>query len=101
MTVDISSLEAGLSEVSSILSGFRAKLIEGELIDLEGIDTKVIGLCADIAELPPSQRSEFQGQLNVLLRDLKQISVYLIEQQSVVGDAIEQQNIEEDTGNRH
>ncbi len=101
MTADVSTLEAGLSEVSNILSGFRAKLIEGELIDLEGIDTKVIGLCADIAELPPSLRSEFQSQLNVLLRDLKQISVYLIEQQTVVGDALEQQNVEDDGGNRH
>ncbi|MGF1625627.1 MAG: hypothetical protein ACFCVH_12150 [Alphaproteobacteria bacterium] len=89
MTADVATLEAGLREVATILGGFRAKLIEGELVDLQGIDGKVIGLCADIAELPPSQRSEFQGQLNLLLRDLKQISGYLVEQSAAVADAIE------------
>ena len=92
MTADVAILEAGLKEVAIILGGFRAKLIEGELVDLQGIDTKVIGLCADIAELPPSQRGEFQGQLNSLLRDLKQVSEYLIEQSAAVGDAIQRRD---------
>jgi hypothetical protein len=88
MTANPATLQAGLIEVSRILGGFRAKLIEGELVDLQGIDTKVIGLCADIAELPPTERSEFQGQLNGLLRDLRQISDYLLEQSQVVDEAI-------------
>lgn len=92
MTATAATLEAGLVEVSRILGGFRAKLIEGELVDLQGIDAKVIGLCADIAELPPSERGEFQGQLNGLLRDLRQISEYLVEQSAAVGEAIGQRN---------
>lgn len=92
MTADVAILEAGLKEVATILVGFRAKLIEGEIVNLQGIDTKVIGLCADIAELPPSQRGEFQGQLNLLLRDLKQVSEYLIEQSAAVGDAIKRRD---------
>ena len=92
MTANAATLAAGLVEVSRILGGFRAKLIEGELVDLQGIDGKVIGLCADIAELPPSERSEFQGQLTGLLRDLRQISDYLQEQSAAVGEAIERRN---------
>ena len=88
MTATAATLQAGLVEVARILGGFRAKLIEGELVDLQGIDTKVIGLCADIAELPPTERGEFQGQLNGLLRDLRQISDYLVEQSQVVDEAI-------------
>jgi|HigsolmetaAR202D_1030399.scaffolds.fasta_scaffold48159_2 hypothetical protein len=88
MTVTAATLEAGLVEVSRILEGFRAKLIEGELVDLQGMDTKVIDLCAGIAELPPSERAGFEGQLNGLLRDLRQISDVLLEQQAMVDEAI-------------
>lgn len=98
MTANVATLEAGLDEVSKILGGFRAKLIEGELVDLQGVDTKVIGLCADIAELPPSERSEFEGQLNGLLRDLRQISDYLVEQSAAVGEAIQEQAGQDSTG---
>ena len=86
MNATTARLETGLDEVSTILGGFRAKLIEGELVDLGGIDSKVIELCADIAELPPSQRAGFEGQLGILLRDLKQIAAYLSEQSAAVGE---------------
>ena len=89
MNATTARLETGLDEVSSILGGFRAKLIEGELVDLTGIDTKVIGLCADIAELPPSERAGFESQLGVLLRDLKQIAAFLSEQSVAVGEEMQ------------
>ena len=98
MSADVATLEAGLIEVSKILGGFRAKLIEGELVDLQGIDTKVIGLCADIAELPPSERVEFEGQLNGLLRDLRQISDFLVEQSAAVDQAMQESNASATSG---
>lgn len=98
MSADVATLEAGLIEVSRILGGFRAKLIEGELVDLQGVDSKVIGLCADIAELPPSERAEFEGQLNGLLRDLRQISDFLVEQSAAVDQAIQESGASATTG---
>lgn len=95
MNATTARLETGLDEVSTILGGFRAKLIEGELVDLGGIDTKVIELCADIAELPPSQRAGFEGQLAVLLKDLKQIAAFLSEQSVAVDEEMRRRDAEE------
>ncbi|MEZ5669591.1 MAG: hypothetical protein R3F55_19555 [Alphaproteobacteria bacterium] len=94
MTATAAALEAGLDEVSSFIVDVRSRLIEGELVDLTGIDGKVIGLCANIAELPAGERAGFQSQLAILLRDLKQISNFLIEQSAAIGEAMEGEQAE-------
>ena len=89
MTATAASLEAGLDDVSAFIATARAKLIEGELIDLDGVDGKVIGICAEIADLPVTERVAFEHRLAVLLRDLKQISEFLIEQSAAIGEMID------------
>jgi hypothetical protein len=97
MNATTARIESGLEEVSATVGGFRAKLIEGELVDLTGIDTKVIDLCAGIAELPPSERAGFEGQLAVLLKDLKQISSFLSEQSAAVDAEMQRRAAEDDS----
>ncbi len=92
MTTTQAEVSGKLANLGELLRQVRGKLIEGEMVDVTGLDGIVIDICADVAELAPTERVALESDLNVVMSDLKQIGTFLQEQAEAVDAAIERRD---------
>lgn len=56
----------------------------GEIMDLDGLDDKVMGICDRVAELSQEDAQEYEDQMGVLIKELEKLAKSMQEQQAKI-----------------
>ncbi|MCE9508351.1 MAG: hypothetical protein K8R48_08605 [Alphaproteobacteria bacterium] len=64
----------------------QTRAMKGEIMDLQGLDDKVIAICDAIAELPEEEGQPLESQMSVLIESLEVLVRTMREQQDVFVD---------------
>jgi hypothetical protein len=56
----------------------------GEVMDLDGLDDKVMSICDRVAELSQDEAQEYEDQMGVLIKELEKLAKSMQEQQAKI-----------------
>ena len=77
-------LDKRLKAIINYVRDCQARVTKGEVMSLEGLDTKVVKLCNDIAVLPEKEGRGLESQMNLLIESLEILARELKEQQDLL-----------------
>jgi hypothetical protein len=82
--VDSVQLGQELKAVMDYVQDCERRVHRGDIMDLRGLDAKVIALCEAISLLPPKQAQDFEPRMTQLIAGLETLAVALKQQQDLM-----------------
>lgn len=80
-TDDAAEVAQRLKAIVDYVRDCQARVVKGEIMDLQGLDKKVVDLCDAIAKLPEEDGHAMEGQMGVLIESLETLARTMKEQQ--------------------
>ena len=74
-------LDKDLKQATDYVRDCQARIIKGDLMELQGLDKTVINMCDRIAELPDGEAKELEDKMAVLIKALEALAVTIKEYQ--------------------
>ena len=84
---EASSVAQRLKSIIDYVRDCQGRVGKGEIMDLQGLDKNVIGICDAIARLPEKEAHAMEGQMSLLIDSLEVLGRMLREQQEKFGAA--------------
>ena len=84
----VPQIRRGLEEVVGAVALARKKIVDGQLVDLSGLERRVDELCEAIREEKSEEASSLRGLLLSLIEDLTRLSDDLKEQYGQVASSL-------------
>ena len=80
---DNNAVELGerLKTIVDYVRECQARVTKGEILSLQGLDSKVIKLCDDITKLPEKEGHSLESQMTLLIESLEVLARAMKEQQ--------------------
>jgi hypothetical protein len=81
---DAAAITTEIGKTSELIDAFRLRTGEGHLIDLSGLDDRVMDLCKNIEHLPPVESAPLKPIMLVLIDNLNSLVDAIREQHAMV-----------------
>jgi len=75
-----------LKAITDYVRDCERRVMQGEIMDLQGLDNNVVEVCDSIAKLPPKEGQELEAQMGTLIGDLEKLANAMREQQEKFGE---------------
>lgn len=83
---DSTAIKTEIAKTSELIDAFRLRTGEGNLIDLTGLDDRVMALCKNIEKLPAAERAPLKPVMLTLIDNLNSLVEAIREQHAAVRD---------------
>jgi len=70
-----------LKSITDYVRDCQARVIKGEILDLQGLDRNVMKICDAVAKLPEDEGAALEGSMNGLIESLEVLARLMKEQQ--------------------
>lgn len=80
-----SEVAAQLKALIDYVRDCQARVMKGEIMDLQGLDLNVIEVCDTIAKMPKAEGQALEAQMNQLIDSLEVLASAMKEQQEKYG----------------
>jgi len=78
---DAATLAKRLKTVNDYVKDCERRVLQGEIMDLQGLDNNVIEICDEVAELPQAEAQVLEPQMALLIEGLENLARSMKEQQ--------------------
>lgn len=69
-----------LKAVTGYVRDCERRVLQGDIMDLQGLDKNVVEICDGIAALPPEEGQELEPSMAALIADLEKLAAVMREQ---------------------
>lgn len=83
-TPDTQDLSQQLKAVLDYVKDCERRVHLGEIMDLDGLDDKVMEICDQVADMPQDEAQEYETQLGVLIKELESLAKSMQAQQEKI-----------------